>query len=285
MQHVGGHHRHQHRVGHAHEADQRQQQQDGADGREPEGVADPVGQLGQHPPPDRRGGRGQEPHHQQRGDHRHVREPVEQEAPALAGQRHQHAGHRRPHEARSVHHRRVQGDRVRQVGAILHHVHHEGLARGGVERVHDPLDQAEQQDVRDGDHAGERQPRQGERLRHRQHLRGDEHAVAAPAVHPDAGERREHEGGDLAGKADEAERGGRAGEAVDQPARGHARDPGAHEREPLAGEEEPVVAVGQGAGGERQAVRRHEALPVPHLHRDEEQHERRRHVHEHRELR
>ena len=44
-------------------------------------------------------------------------------------------------------------------------------------------------------------------------------------------------------KPDDAEQQGRAGEPVDQPAGGDARDPGADERNALAAEEQPVVAV------------------------------------------
>jgi len=44
-------------------------------------------------------------HHQQPRDDRDVAEAVQQEAPALADRRHEHAGDRRPDDARAVHHR------------------------------------------------------------------------------------------------------------------------------------------------------------------------------------
>ena len=78
-------------------------------------------------------------------------------------------------------------------------------------------------------------------------LRDDEHAVPIPAIDVDAGDRRQEERRDLAEEADEPEQERRIGEAVDEPARGNARDPRADERHALAGEEEPVVTTAKRA--------------------------------------
>ena len=90
--------------------------------------------------------------------------------------------------------------------------------------------------------AGERQHGERERLQHREHLRDDQDAMPVPAVDEHAGERREHERRDLAAEADDAEQQRRAGEPIDQPARGNARDPGADQRDALSAEEEAVVS-------------------------------------------
>ena len=73
--------------------------------------------------------------------------------------------------------------------AVVDHLHDERLARRRVEGVDDSLHDLEDQDVRHGDHAREREHGERERLEHRQHLRDDENAVAVAAVDEDAGER------------------------------------------------------------------------------------------------
>ena len=77
----------------------------------------------------------------------------------------------------------------------------------------------------------------------REHLRHDEDAVPIPPVHEHARERREEKRRNLPAEPDDAEEQFRAGQAIDQPARGDARDPGPDEREALAAEEEAVIAV------------------------------------------
>ncbi len=61
----------------------------------------------------------------------------------------------------SVDHGRVDGDGVGEVGAVLDHLDHEGLAAGHVEGVDDALHGAEGENLGDGDAMREREP--GER--------------------------------------------------------------------------------------------------------------------------
>src|SRR5262249_14305042 len=82
---------------------------------------------------------------------------------------------------------------------------------------------------------------------HRQRLRDDQQPVAIPSIDEDARKRRERHRRDLSAEPDDAEEEFRSGEAIDQPARGDAGDPGADERDALAAEEETVVAMSKRA--------------------------------------
>jgi hypothetical protein len=52
-----------------------------------------------------------------------------------------------PEEPRGVDHRRVEGDGVRQIGAVFHHLDHHRLPRWHVERVDEALKDAEREHV------------------------------------------------------------------------------------------------------------------------------------------
>ena len=129
--------------GHAHEADDGKEQQDGADGEKPGDVGPPFVQFVSH------GGgwfpdlRHVETHGKERGDDGDVADAVDEEAPAFAGGGDQHAGERGADEAGDVDHGGVDGDGVAEVGAVVDHLHHEGLAAGHVEAVDDALRDAE----------------------------------------------------------------------------------------------------------------------------------------------
>ncbi len=84
-------------------------------------------------------------------------------------------------------------------------------------------------------------------------LRGYEKLAAIEALDPDAGERAEEERDDLSGEADDAKQKRRVGEAIDEPACGEARHPGADHGDALAEEEELEVAVAQSSPGMRHA--------------------------------
>ncbi len=71
----------------------------------------------------------------------------------------------------------------------------------------------------------------GRRLQRREDLRDHQDAVPVPAIDQHAGHRSEKEHRDLAAEAGDAEQQLRAGEAIDQPARGHAREPRADQRD------------------------------------------------------
>jgi hypothetical protein len=186
-------------------------------------------------------------HHEERRDHREVADGVDPEAPTFADACDEDASDRRPDEARRVHHRRVQGDRVRQVAPVFDHLDDEGLARGHVDRVDEPLQNLEDEHVRHGDRARERERRQKRRLDHREDLRRDERSMAVHPIDPHARERREEERRNLPREADDAEHERRTGEAVHEPARRDAGQPRADERDALAREKEPVVAMSERA--------------------------------------
>ncbi len=80
----------------------------------------------------------------------------------------------------------------------------------------------------------------------------DQQAAAMEPLDPDAGERPQKKSDDLPGEADHAEQQRRVGQAVDQPARGQPRHPGADQRDALPGEVEPEVAVPQCPPGMRE---------------------------------
>ena len=67
------------------------------------------------------------------------------------------------------------------------------------------------------DHAGQRQPRQGERLQHGEDLGDHEHAMPVPPVHPHPRHRRHEKHGDLPRETHHAQQERRPGEPVHQP--------------------------------------------------------------------
>ena len=69
--------------------------------------------------------------------------------------------------------------------------------------------------------------------------------MAIPAIDPHAGERRQDEGRNLTGEANDAEQPGRARQPVDEPTGRHPRQPRSDQRNALPGEEEPIVAMAE----------------------------------------
>ncbi len=173
--------------------------------------------------------------------------PSIEKAPALACRCDQHSGQRRPNQPRHVHHRRIDGDGIAQIGAVVHHLHHEGLAPRHVECIDDALHDAQKQNQSNRDVPGECERRQRKRLNHGQRLRPHQHLSAIEPVNPNAGEWRNKKRRNLAREAHRAQQQRRAREPVHQPRRRNARHPGADERDGLAAEEEPEVAMPQRA--------------------------------------
>jgi hypothetical protein len=185
------------------------------------------------------------PHREQRPDHRQVAHPVDQEAVRLAYACDHHPRDRRPDQPRPVHHRRVQRDRISQILAVLDHIHQERLPRRHVERVDQPLKQREPENPPDVDRPRERESAHRERLHHREDLRDHQHAMAVPAVDPDARHRRQKKRRDLTGEPRDPEQHRRPRKPVDQPARRDPAHPGPDERDALPGEEQSVIARSQ----------------------------------------
>ena len=131
------------------DAHERQQEQRGADGHEA-GARSEAGRAARRAvaSPAAARSRGREPHRQQRGDHGEVRDARRSgsttPSPTAAMI---DAADRRADDAAAVDHRRVEGDRVRQVGAVLDHLDDERLPRRRVERVDDPLDDLQHEHV------------------------------------------------------------------------------------------------------------------------------------------
>ena len=199
--------------------------------------------------------RGQRPprrhlHEQQTGDDGDVAEAVQQEAPALADSREQHARDRRADGSRAVDDRRVEGDGVGEV-FFADHLDDERLARRHVEGVDDAEQRGQGEHVPHLDAAGEDQRRENQRKDHRRGLRRDEDVTAVEAVGRRAAEGREKQDRDLARESGEAEKRRRTSQAVDQPRLCDLLHPRADERDELSGEEEAVVAVTKCAGETR----------------------------------
>jgi hypothetical protein len=87
-----------------HEAEQRKQQQDGADGEEAHYVGPALGELSHHRSRIALLMHDRQPHHQQRSNHGDVANAVGSKAPALVGSGNQQACQRRPSQARYVDH-------------------------------------------------------------------------------------------------------------------------------------------------------------------------------------
>ncbi len=112
-----------------------------------------------------------------------------------------------------------------------------------------PWQDAETDDLVNGDDFGEGERGEGEGLNRGEDLSPDEEVAAIETVDEDAGEGGEEEGGDLSGKAYDTEEKCGAGEAIDEPTGGDAGHPGADERDGLADEEEAEVAMAEGSPG------------------------------------
>jgi hypothetical protein len=164
----------------------------------------------------------------------------------------EHAGGAGAEQAGGVDDRRVERDRVGQILAAIDDLHDEALSGRDVKRVDQALHDGENDQVRDVDRAAEGEPREGERLKHRQRLRRNDGAAEVPAINQHAGDGREEKRRDLPGEADDAEQRRRVSQAIDQPGGGDGGHPVADERNDLPGEEEAVVAVAQRAEDERE---------------------------------
>ncbi len=82
-----------------------------------------------------------------RGDDGEVADSVDEEAPAFAIERDDHAGERGADEARNIDDGRVERDRVAEVALVIDHFDQKGLAAGHVEGIDQPLKHAEGEDV------------------------------------------------------------------------------------------------------------------------------------------
>ena len=143
-------------VGHAGEADDGEQEEDGADGDRPGDVFEAFGQLA----PEVfllavAGWSGGDAHEQKAKDDGAVADAIDGEAPGFAEGGDDEASDGGADEAGGVEHGGVEGDGVGEDGAVFDHFDEEGLAGGGVKGVDDALGDAEQGDLPDVDASGE----------------------------------------------------------------------------------------------------------------------------------
>src|ERR1700685_3044874 len=241
MKHLAGKNRHQHGVLHADEADQGQQQKNRTDGYEVRDVVPPLLQFLPHWLSRASRLHGRDRHGEQGSNDREITEAIDQEAIALAEDGNNDSGNRGAEKSSHVYHGRVEGNSVAQVGTVLDHLNHEGLARGHVEGVDDALSQPQPNYFANGNDSGQSQSSQRERLQHGENLRDDQGSVAVPSVHPDTGERSQKETWYPGREANDAQQPCRAGYSVHEPTRGDLRHPSADQRYRLAGEEQTIV--------------------------------------------
>ncbi len=242
-----GEDRHQHGVRHTYQADQAQQQKQGANDL---GVVDPAKAFDNVF--NRRTFAGTwcavHAHQRQADDHGDVADRIGGKAPAFSNFRHQNSGDGWADDARAIEHRGIQRDGVHQI-LFADHVDEEGLTAGNVERVDHSKRSRQHEDVPHVDAPGQGEERQNAREDHGSGLSGDHQALAIDAVGGDTSERSGEENRNLAGKADAAQQQRGSRHAVDQPRLGHGLHPGADKRDELSAEEELKVAVAQGAQG------------------------------------
>ena len=199
--------RHQHAVGHAHQAHEAEEQQQRANRfRVPR-----IGKALDDAVPGRHRARARASlastsHHEQRADHRHVADRVQQKAPALADSRDDQAGDAGTDDPRAVQHRGVQRDRVDDVVAV-DHLDEERLPRRDVERVGDAEQRRQHEDVPDlNDVRRASAPARANASTIIARLRRDQARDGGSARSAiDAAERREHEDRNLPGEPDQAE--------------------------------------------------------------------------------
>ena len=156
--------------------------------------------------------------------------------PAAAGTEH----------ARAVEHHRVERDRVGEI-VVAHHLDHERLAAGHVERTDGAVECGQQNHVPDADGAGPGQRREREGAQHQQDLSRDNQAAAIDAVNHYAGEQTDQQDRRELRERDDAEHRRRVRQLQHQPRLRGALHPGAGERGQLAEEIETVVAMAQRA--------------------------------------
>ena len=218
------------------------------------GVAEAVHQVLPHTHVRRRT-EGRQPHRSQAENHGEKAETVDQETGAFADHRQQQSGNGRPHHARGVEYRRIEGDGVDQI-VLAGHLDHQRLPAGHIEGIDHAEQAGEREHVPDLHATGEGEGRQGERLQHGQRLCHDDHLAAGKTVGRDPAQRSQGEHGDLGAEPCGPEQKFRVGEAVHQPALRHVLHPGADQRDDLAADEEAEIAVPQGSKGVRNAAGR-----------------------------
>jgi hypothetical protein len=114
-------------------------------------------------------------------------------------------------DARAVDEKGIEGDRIRQVSAVLDQMHVQRLANRDVERADDAKPKRQCNQVPHLDPTERGQQRQDDRLREHQRLREIERAAAPYAIGEHTGPCPEEQNPDIRAKRDDAEQPRRAG--------------------------------------------------------------------------
>ena len=170
--------------------------------------------------------------------------PVDEEGACDARDGDQHPGRGGTEDARGVECPGVEGDGVRQV-LPPHQLHDEGLPGGGVQRLHGPEEEGEEEDVPEANRPGPAEGGEQEREDHHRGLAPEDHLSLLEAVHDRPGVEGEGNERDRPDEVHDPEVPRRAGELVHEPVLGDRLHPGADQRGELAEEPEAEVAVAQ----------------------------------------
>ena len=162
VQNLAGEDRQQHGVGIAHQADQREQQKDGADRAKGPDVVPPFAHLFEHAGRCAADLQRLDPHHQQGCDHGKVADAIDQEAPAFAEGCDHQAGDGRADEPRAIGHGGIDGNGVAEVVRDLRPSARETIGAGHVEGIDQALQRGESDDFPEVDDVRERERGQGE---------------------------------------------------------------------------------------------------------------------------
>jgi hypothetical protein len=154
--------------------------------------------------------------------------------------------HRRSHHAAQVEHGGIQGDGVHQVPSVLHHLHCQGLAGGGVKGVGHAQGKSQHSDMPDLQDASSGQSSEDERAEHHCRLRPDQEGSPGDPVGHGASREHQEKGGDSVGEGDGPQCEPGARNLIDDPPLGNGLHPGAHQGKGLTDEPEPIVSVSQG---------------------------------------
>ena len=185
--------------------------------------------------------------HEEAHEHADVSERVDHEALGFAIPRDDDPGDRRADQTSGVRNQRGQRHCVRQIFLAADELDQVRVAHRQLDCNEDAHQHGQRDDVPWREDARHCQRSQRDRLQHLEDLRREHHAMQIPAVGPQAGERREQQNGNAPGETEHAEKRGRAGQAVEQPALRDRLHPVADERKRLARCEERKVAVTESA--------------------------------------
>jgi hypothetical protein len=242
VQDLGGENRHENLVWPPHKTDNTQKDQQSANRpraqHKPESLDDRV-----EPRPRVFGGRLiSDSDHHEADDHGKKADGVQKETPRFPDRRDQHTGNCRPDDSGSVHHRRIQRDRVHKVVAP-DHLDNEGLANGNIESAYYSKQTCEQNDVPALNAIRKRERREQDCEYHRRYLHNDERPAPRMAVGERTAHRRKQEDRKLRRETHYAEHRGRSRQSIDEPRLRYGLHPGPGQRYDLPEKVQTIIAM------------------------------------------